>query len=95
MKSIQTLTCQFCSAPVRTPEEGQGFRLGRIRFLACHRCAPKVRAAAHTGRNLLVAGARTFLQRRAPGLFEALGMLHAEMRRYDGQQEDDGVHARG
>ena len=37
--------CRFCGTPV-TPATGEGFKLFRLRFVACEGCAPKVRSTA-------------------------------------------------
>lgn len=63
--------CRFCGTPV-TPATGEGFKLFRLRFVACEGCAPKVRSTATVVKHVARVAVRTAMAARAPQVLRVL-----------------------
>lgn len=69
---MATYACRFCKDPVTSPENGEGFKLFRYRFVTCKDCAPKVRTAATMAKHIIRVGTRAAMAARAPQVLAVL-----------------------
>lgn len=67
--------CKLCGKVMHDTSEGRGFRAGKLKFVACLDCAPKVEAAARVTANMVQTGLHALVQQRAPGLLPILQQL--------------------
>lgn len=69
-------TCRICGTPVTGKVDGEGFALGKYRFVTCTKHANTVRKTAAVTRNIATLGARMALATKAPKLLALLDQAY-------------------